>query len=250
MKQRAWLIGGNSDKFDHVRCFLETGICYWYMQNCKFNLGDIVYVYIKEERRVMFKTIVEDINVKDSNPRKYHRKKYEPSDKCMKLSLISVYYDNFLGIDCLKEHGYKNNSLQKHNYSNKVLINYIESCFDENKSTGCKDETWVEARKRQELITIYERASDARRQFLEQQEKPYKCSVCGMDFESTYGERGKNFIHVHHLDPLSSNTGERDTRFVDLAMVCPNCHAMLHKGNKLLKPQQLKEIVEDNKKKK
>ena len=71
-----------------------------------------------------------------------------------------------------------------------------------------------------------------------------------MDFESIYGERGKGFIHVHHKDPLGGETDERDTRFEDLAMVCPNCHAMLHRGNDLLEPDELKNIIEKNRKEK
>jgi 5-methylcytosine-specific restriction protein A len=32
----------------------------------------------------------------------------------------------------------------------------------------------------------------------------YLCSVCGFDFEAIYGERGKNFIHVHHIIPIAT----------------------------------------------
>ncbi len=56
------------------------------------------------------------------------------------------------------------------------------------------------------------------------------CQVCGMDFESRYGEIGHGFIHIHHVNPLGDGEGERavdPTR--DLVPVCPNCHAMLHK---------------------
>ena len=34
------------------------------------------------------------------------------------------------------------------------------------------------------------------------------CSVCGFDFERTYGEIGKGFIHVHHLIPLALSKGQ------------------------------------------
>ena len=52
-----------------------------------------------------------------------------------------------------------------------------------------------------------------------------------MDFEETYGELGRGFIHVHHLVPISSigKTYQIDP-INDLAPVCPNCHAMLHRG--------------------
>ncbi|MGZ0084928.1 HNH endonuclease [Caldibacillus thermoamylovorans] len=50
-------------------------------------------------------------------------------------------------------------------------------------------------------------------------------------------------MEVHHLIPLSE-IGEQYTvnPFDDLRPVCPNCHAMLHRGN--LSIEELREIVE------
>ncbi|WP_459568400.1 HNH endonuclease [Bradyrhizobium diazoefficiens] len=60
-----------------------------------------------------------------------------------------------------------------------------------------------------------------------------KCEVprCGFDFGATYGELGKEFAHVHHLKPLSEAPPEgRRVKLNELAIVCPNCHAMIHRG--------------------
>lgn len=58
------------------------------------------------------------------------------------------------------------------------------------------------------------------------------CEVpgCGFDFERRYGQLGAGFAHVHHLVPLADL--ERPTRVTlnDLAIVCANCHAMIHRG--------------------
>jgi len=55
------------------------------------------------------------------------------------------------------------------------------------------------------------------------------CEVpgCGFDFEAVYGKLGKGFAHVHHRKQLK--TGERDSTPRDLAIVCANCHAMIHR---------------------
>lgn len=53
---------------------------------------------------------------------------------------------------------------------------------------------------------------------------------CGFDFFDTYGETGRDFAHVHHLKPLSARTGPSKTGLEDLAVVCANCHAMIHSG--------------------
>lgn len=56
------------------------------------------------------------------------------------------------------------------------------------------------------------------------------CAVCGFNFEEVYGEIGRNFIHVHHTNPLASiNTAYSLDPKKDLRPVCPNCHAMLHR---------------------
>lgn len=59
-----------------------------------------------------------------------------------------------------------------------------------------------------------------------------KCEVpgCGFDFEERYGELGRGFAHVHHLCPLADAAGPIHTRLEDLAVVCANCHAMIHSG--------------------
>src|SRR5215510_687494 len=57
----------------------------------------------------------------------------------------------------------------------------------------------------------------------------YRCSVCKFTLEEVYGEIGREFIHVHHLRPLSGIAEEYEIDPVeDLRPVCPNCHAMLH----------------------
>jgi hypothetical protein len=59
------------------------------------------------------------------------------------------------------------------------------------------------------------------------------CEVpgCGFNFAKRYGKIGAGYAQVHHRTPLSaaSRKGMR-TKLSDLAIVCANCHAMIHKG--------------------
>lgn len=55
------------------------------------------------------------------------------------------------------------------------------------------------------------------------------CEVCGFDFSKFYGERGKGFIECHHTKPLSELRPNDKTRVSDLALVCSNCHRMIHR---------------------
>jgi hypothetical protein len=54
-----------------------------------------------------------------------------------------------------------------------------------------------------------------------------KCECCNFDFLEVYGQLGAKFIECHHKIHLSS--GERLTEINDLALVCSNCHRMLHR---------------------
>jgi 5-methylcytosine-specific restriction protein A len=55
-----------------------------------------------------------------------------------------------------------------------------------------------------------------------------ECECCGFDFEKTYGELGKGFIECHHIIPLNKFSDSKETKLEDLALVCSNCHRMLH----------------------
>lgn len=91
-------------------------------------------------------------------------------------------------------------------------------------------ETYPEGAKYTIRVNAYERNTDARKKCLAHY--GYRCAVCDFDFEHRYGQRGKEFIHVHHLVPVSSigQAYEVDP-IMDLRPVCPNCHAMLHRTN-------------------
>ncbi len=60
-----------------------------------------------------------------------------------------------------------------------------------------------------------------------------RCESCKFDFELTYGEVGTNFIHIHHKAPLGNLREEHLVDPIkDLIPLCPNCHAMSHRGIK------------------
>ncbi len=68
-----------------------------------------------------------------------------------------------------------------------------------------------------------------------------ECEVCGFDFVTRYGELGNGFAECHHKQPLAE--GERMTRMADLAIVCANCHRMLHRHAPLLTIEELRLLL-------
>jgi 5-methylcytosine-specific restriction enzyme A len=60
---------------------------------------------------------------------------------------------------------------------------------------------------------------------------PASQPVCEFSFEDCYGPLGRNYIHVHHTLELSKvPSGYRVNPVTDLLPLCPNCHAMIHRG--------------------
>ena len=56
------------------------------------------------------------------------------------------------------------------------------------------------------------------------------CQVCGFDFQKKYGKLGECYIEVHHSQPLAGGKGKpvKTDPKTDMAVVCANCHRMLH----------------------
>lgn len=93
-------------------------------------------------------------------------------------------------------------------------------------------------------VNQYERNARARSKCLAHY--GYKCAVCSFDFENKYGEIGKNYIHVHHIIPISEIGQEYEINpITDLIPVCPNCHAMIHITRPALSIKQLRRVIEN-----
>jgi 5-methylcytosine-specific restriction protein A len=70
---------------------------------------------------------------------------------------------------------------------------------------------------------------------------PISCEVCDFNFEITYGARGLDYIEVHHKLPLHVS-GETKTKLDDLALLCSNCHRIIHRG-KWISVEELKKLL-------
>ncbi len=85
--------------------------------------------------------------------------------------------------------------------------------------------------------------ADKRRQVLAANKGKLACSVCTFDFQKKYGKLGNGFCEVHHLRPLADAAGEIETRLADLAVVCSNCHRMIHRSRPFLTLEQLRSKI-------
>ena len=66
----------------------------------------------------------------------------------------------------------------------------------------------------------------------------------GLILRRSTGVRGREFIEVHHLKPIASVEGEYDIDpKADLRPVCSNCHRMIHRGDDILRIEELREMI-------
>jgi 5-methylcytosine-specific restriction protein A len=70
-----------------------------------------------------------------------------------------------------------------------------------------------------------------------------ECEACHFDFETRYGERGKGFIEAHHTKPVHTLTEDDKTKLSDLALLCSNCHRIVHSKRPWLSIEDLKTIL-------
>lgn len=57
-----------------------------------------------------------------------------------------------------------------------------------------------------------------------------ECEVCDSDLTLIYGDWGNKAIECHHRIPLATAARTRKTSLRDLALICANCHRVLHGG--------------------
>jgi 5-methylcytosine-specific restriction protein A len=99
------------------------------------------------------------------------------------------------------------------------------------------------------LLTALHRRRERNRKIVEKKKQQalrqggiLACEVCGFDFRVAYGERGEGFIECHHTKPVSESAGQK-TRLTDLALVCANCHRMIHARRPWLSIDELRALL-------
>lgn len=72
------------------------------------------------------------------------------------------------------------------------------------------------------------------------------CDCCGFSFSKAYGSLGLGFIEAHHTRFVSTFEGEGLTDPAEIALVCSNCHRMLHRERPWLAIHELRKILHPN----
>ena len=130
MKNRKWVVFGNAKRCNHTKSLHEQWFISWVQrqEGAKFQIGDIVYLFVSDERRVRFKLVV----VAENQPRQDGGYWIEtpPNDVTYKLELLEEYNGEKLNEEQLLKNGFKGGgSLQQPCCNNKQLLDYISICM-------------------------------------------------------------------------------------------------------------------------
>lgn len=64
------------------------------------------------------------------------------------------------------------------------------------------------------------------------------CEVCSFDFGFVYGALGDGYIEIHQVDLLQDS--RRSKNLENFALLCANCHRILHRTRPWLTPSELR----------
>lgn len=67
-----------------------------------------------------------------------------------------------------------------------------------------------------------------------------KCAGCSRDFTKYLDDLGQRALEVHHKHPLAFNKFAKETYLSNLAVLCSNCHALVHANG--VRPMAIKTL--------
>jgi predicted HNH restriction endonuclease len=95
--------------------------------------------------------------------------------------------------------------------------------------------------------------SIAVREFKSKHDGELFCIACDFNFHTVYGEIGKDFIEIHHLEPMHLRDIDGELITIEKALekvatVCPNCHRIIHRttGN-MLSIENIRQLLDRDK---
>ena len=128
LRNRTWLAFANRKRCRHADAILSLGFISWRMGRAHFTVGDVVYLFMSDERCVRFKMVVTAENCKRED--QAYWVETPPNDITYKLELLEGYDGAKLSEQELCKHGFKGGrALEIPSCNNVELINYIKSVF-------------------------------------------------------------------------------------------------------------------------
>ena len=83
---------------------------------------------------------------------------------------------------------------------------------------------------------------EAKKKDVLQKQGCLRCEACGFNFAEAYGPDGEGIIDVHHTKPIHTLKPDAKTKLAELAVLCSNCHRVVHSKRPWLSVEQVREL--------
>ncbi len=127
-----------------------------------------------------------------------------------------------------------------------VITNSVSTTKIEDNNISPEEEDFPEGKVLYRLHRTRERNRELVKKAKDKRKKEagvLKCDVCQFNFFEKYGDIGADYIECHHTKPVSELEDSDKTQLKDIALVCANCHRMLHRKRPWLSIEQLKGLL-------
>lgn len=169
---------------------------------------------------------------------------YDEDSGISKITFKGIEHldDNEPLIDYVKNSGFDENKVKK-----AIEKDYTDIILEEEISEGFKSKRMVNHRERSRKLREIKIAE------LKNTLNSVSCIACGFNFFKIYGDYGKDYIEIHHLEPIhlidiQGNKQKVRDALKKVIPLCSNCHRMIHKQrSKVLSLEELKQIINNAK---
>lgn len=264
---QTWIFQGNPKHFEVDTYLSENEVITWSVRQKHFvdqlQEGDVVYIWRSDGGNrgtggVVAKTVAisEPYTIDGTDNRSEHWTEDHVPDEFASIDLEVLDVDlapRIKRLDLLENEQLSNMLILKNPVNTNYLISEEHAALLEKLWDGPSVEDDLQAMEVEnghiegKLQTYYgqryERNATIRRMAIEIHGTT--CQACGFDFEEVYGERGRNFIEVHHIKPLHVTKETHVNPETDLVPLCANCHRMIHRDPQhVLTVEELKQLLE------
>ena len=264
---QTWIFQGNPKHFEVDTYLSENEVITWSVRQKHFvdqlHEGDVVYIWRSDGGNrgtggVVAKTVAisKPYNIDEADNRSEHwTEDYVPNEfASIDLEVLDVdLAPHIKRLDLLENEQLSNMLILKNPVNTNYLISEEHAALLQKLWDGPSVEDDLQAMEVEnghiegKLQTYYgqryERNAENRRMAIEIHGTT--CQACGFDFEEVYGERGRNFIEVHHIKPLHVTKETHVNPETDLVPLCANCHRMIHRDPQhVLTVEELKQLLE------
>ena len=226
-----YLCEGNEDQQRFAIELIQRGSCFIaYEINREIRFAPSRYIGYKNN----------SIDLHRNNPSKDGRK---TNPAITKVVGIALEKNKFLEKEFLKftsSLGIKPNNKKRKYWSNENPIksnNIKDDSINEFPEGALVERKHLYRERNKRLINL------AKKKYFDQNNH-LNCFCCGFNFEEMYGERGKGFIEAHHTKPISEMKLGESTDIEDIALVCSNCHKILHRTRPWLTIEQIGSLIQ------